>query len=94
MAGLCLLPVVWRGGALPRMVREDAGRLFLSATLCVPINQMLFLSGARLVPTSHVALIYAACPLVVLLLASALGQERPVPGRLVGSCWRASWAWS
>jgi drug/metabolite transporter (DMT)-like permease len=84
IAGLCLLPVAGRGGALGRMLRADAGRLALSAALCVPINQMFFLHGARLVPTSHVALIYAACPLVVLLLATVLGQERLVPGRLIG----------
>ena len=66
------------------MIREDAGRLLAAAALCVPINQAFFLHGARLVPTSHVALIYAACPLVVLILASILGQERPDSGRLVG----------
>ena len=71
------------------MLREDRGRLVLSAALCVPINQMFFLNGARLVPTSHVALIYAACPLVVLLLAAALGQERLDPAGWSGS-WRAS----
>lgn len=85
VAGLCLVPVVWRrGGGLTRMVREDGGRLLLAAGLCVPVNQTFFLNGTKLAPTSHVALIYAACPLVVLLLARGLGQERLVPGRLVG----------
>jgi drug/metabolite transporter (DMT)-like permease len=84
VAGLCLLPVAWRGGALVRLLREDAGRLAIAAALCVPINQTFFLHGARLVPTAHVALIYAACPLVVLALASALGEERPDLGRMVG----------
>ena len=85
VAGVCLLPVVWRrGGNLVRMVREDGGRLALGAALCVPVNQTFFLNGAKLAPTSHVALIYAACPLVVLLLATVLGPERLVPGRLVG----------
>lgn len=85
VAGLCLLPVVgWRTGGLWRMVREDGWRLALAGALCVPVNQSFFLNGARLAPTSHVALIYAACPLVVLLLAWALGQERWVPARLVG----------
>jgi drug/metabolite transporter (DMT)-like permease len=84
VAGLCLLPVACRGGALGRMLREDRGRLLLAAALCVPINQTFFLNGARLAPTSHVALIYAACPLVVLILASIVGQERPDPGRLIG----------
>jgi drug/metabolite transporter (DMT)-like permease len=84
VAGLCLLPVVWRGWAPVRMLREDSGRLVLSAALCVPINQTFFLYGARLVPTSHIALIYAACPLVVLILATFFGQERLDPGRMGG----------
>jgi drug/metabolite transporter (DMT)-like permease len=66
------------------LFREDVGRLVLAAALCVPINQTFFLYGARLVPTAHVALIYAACPMVVLILASILGQERPEPSRMVG----------
>ncbi len=85
VAGVCLLPLVWRrSGGFVRMFREDGGRLALAAALCVPVNQTFFLNGAKLAPTSHVALIYAACPLVVLLLATGLGQERLVAGRLVG----------
>src|SRR4051812_36246084 len=38
-AGLCLLPLAGRGGALGTMVRQDAGRLLATAALCVPINQ-------------------------------------------------------
>jgi drug/metabolite transporter (DMT)-like permease len=84
VAGLCLLPIVGRGGALARMLRESGPRLVLAAALCVPINQTFFLSGTRLAPTTHVGLIYAICPLVVLLLAAALSQERLTRGRLVG----------
>jgi drug/metabolite transporter (DMT)-like permease len=82
LAGLCLLPWVWP--ALARLWREDRVRLLAASALCVPINQAFFLHGNRLAPTSHTALIYAACPLVVLLLATALGQERPRPERLAG----------
>lgn len=85
VAGLCLSPLVWgRGGGFARMVRTDPWRLATAAALCVPVNQTFFLNGARLTPTSHVAIIYAACPLVVMLLASAIGQERLDPARLVG----------
>jgi drug/metabolite transporter (DMT)-like permease len=84
VAGLCVLPAVARRGLLGPMVRESGGRLLLTAALCVPINQTFFLNGAKLAPTSHVGVIYAACPLVVLLLASALGQERLVLSRLLG----------
>jgi drug/metabolite transporter (DMT)-like permease len=57
----------------------------LTGAFCVPINQAFFLNGARLAPTTHVGLIYALCPMVVLLLAWASGQERLVP-----SAWWAS----
>lgn len=84
VAGLVLLPFLWRGGAWRRILREDGKRAVLTAAFCVPINQAFFLNGTRLAPTTHVGLIYALCPVVVLLLAWALGQERLVPRRLVG----------
>ncbi len=84
LAGLCLWPIVGRGGVLGRMLRQDGWRLVAAAALCVPINQAFFLSGARLAPASHIGLIYAACPLVVLALAAALGQERLATGRVLG----------
>jgi drug/metabolite transporter (DMT)-like permease len=84
IAAACLLPLLLRGRALPRMVRDDGRRLALAGLLCVPINQTFFLNGTRLAPTTHVALIYATCPLIVLLLAVALGQERMTRPRLVG----------
>jgi drug/metabolite transporter (DMT)-like permease len=84
LAGLCLWPIVGRSGALGRIVRLDRWRLLAASALCVPINQAFFLGGAKLAPASHIGLIYAACPLVVLALATALGQEKPAPGRLLG----------
>lgn len=84
VAGLVLWPIVGRGGVLGRMIREDGWRLLATAALCVPINQAFFLSGARLAPASHIGLIYAACPLVVLALAALLGQEKMAPERVVG----------
>lgn len=84
LAGLCLAPIVWRSGALGRMLRDDLPRLLVMSAFCVPINQGFFLAGTRLAPTSHVGVIYATCPLVVLLLASAMGLERMVMRRLIG----------
>ena len=83
-AGLCLLPMAWRGGGLARMVRVDGWRLLATAALCVPINQSFFLNGAKLTTSAHIGLIYAACPLVVLALACVLGQERLTRERLAG----------
>ncbi|MFO0960573.1 MAG: DMT family transporter [Isosphaeraceae bacterium] len=81
-AGLILGPLVAR--PLLKMFREDAPRLMAAATLCVPVNQSFFLTGTRFAPTSHVGLIYATCPLVVMALAVLLGQERFRRDRLAG----------
>lgn len=84
VAALCLLPFVDRA-AIARMAREDGLRLLAASACCVPINQAFFLSGTQRAPTTHVGIIYATCPLVVLLLAAALGQERITWRRLVGA---------
>lgn len=84
VAGLFVLPLARRGGGLAGLFRQDLWRLLAAAALCVPVNQYFFLNGAKLAPTSHVAIIYAACPLVVLLLAVAAGQERLSGRRLAG----------
>ena len=84
IAGLCVLPLAMRGGRLIKMIREDFGRVAVAAALCVPINQTFFLNGTKLAPTSHVALIYATCPMVVLFLAAILGQERFIARRVFG----------
>jgi drug/metabolite transporter (DMT)-like permease len=85
VSGLCLLPVVgWCGSDLRRVLREDGRRLLAAAFCCVPLNQTFFLNATRLTTTAHVALIYAAVPLVVLLLAAAAGQERLRADRLAG----------
>jgi drug/metabolite transporter (DMT)-like permease len=83
-AGLCLVPLLWRSGSLRRMIREDGVWLLAASALCVPINQNFFLNATKLTATSHVALIYAACPLVVLALAVAMRQERLTFDRLLG----------
>ncbi len=83
IAGLCLWPIVG-STRLRRLWREDGKRLLLTAALCVPVNQTFFLNGARLTLTSHVALIYAACPLVVLGLSRLVGQEGFSAGRVWG----------
>ena len=84
VAGLCLLPFAMRSGALARMLREDRWRVLASGLFCVGLNQLFFLSGTRLAPTTHVGLIYATTPLFVLMIACATGQERLRADRLIG----------
>ena len=82
VVGVCLLPWSWRRLAV--IWRVDKRRLLAASACCVPINQNFFLNGTRLAPTSHVGLIYAATPLVVLVLATMLGQERMRRDKVVG----------
>jgi drug/metabolite transporter (DMT)-like permease len=84
LAGLFMLPLVWRRGALSRLARRDSLLLLASAAFCVPINQAFFLTAARLGPTSHVGIFYAVCPLIVLMAAWAMRLERPDLRRLWG----------
>lgn len=84
VAGLCLIPLVWGKGTLKRLMREDGWLLVIAAALFVPINQSFFLNASRFAPTTHVAVFYAAVPLVVLMLACVLGHERFHRARLWG----------
>lgn len=84
VAGLALLPLVWGRGAFVRLWREDAPALVAASLFCVPINQGFFLNASRLAPTTHVGLIYATCPLVVLVLAVGLRHERLAAARVAG----------
>lgn len=84
VAGLCLLPFAMRGGKFVRMLRENRGRVILAGLFCVGLNQLFFLTGTRLAPTTHVGLIYATTPIFVLALACAIGQERLRADRVVG----------
>ena len=84
VAGLCLLPFALRRGAFGRMIRRDWRWLLPSAVFCVGLNQLFFLSGTRLAPTTHVGLIYATTPLFVLLIACAMRTERLRVDRLLG----------
>ena len=48
VAGLCLLPVAWRGRRRSCGWSGATGcRLLATAALCVPINQAFFLNGTR-----------------------------------------------
>ncbi|WP_165226496.1 DMT family transporter [Aquisphaera insulae] len=81
-AGLCLIPFLTDRGALWRMLRHDPVRIAVVAACCVPINQSFFLNSVRFGPNSHVGLFYAVCPLIVWVLAWAIGEEALDLGRL------------
>lgn len=84
-AGLVLLLLLWpRRAQIWRMMTRDWPLVLLSAALCVPVNQFCFLNGTKLSSISHVGVFYAACPLVVFLLAWLTGLERMRMNRAIG----------
>lgn len=73
----------WKGERKP-IQRGDWPRL-LFLTLFLQIgNQVLFVSGLSRTSVAHSAFIYALVPVVVLLVASAIGQEHLRVKKLVG----------
>lgn len=85
VAGLAILPVLLRalrGGPKPRLrdwLVLGAFGFFLQIG-----NQILFIYGLSKTSVSHTALIYALTPITVLILASAIGQERFTARKIVG----------
>jgi drug/metabolite transporter (DMT)-like permease len=50
----------------------------------IAINQMLFVSGMALTTVAHAAITIGLTPMVVLMLAAAIGQERLSAARMAG----------
>jgi drug/metabolite transporter (DMT)-like permease len=73
-----------RGEFRPARMRGSWGALALLGIAGTTLNQTLFLVGLHGTTPAHAALLYAATPILVLLLAWARGQERPTPGRVAG----------
>src|SRR5689334_22720541 len=67
-----------------RVPRGSLAALALLGFVGTTLNQGLFLAGLRRSIAAHGALLYAATPTVVLLIALARGQERASPRRTAG----------
>ena len=74
-ATLLLLPLLlWRRSSWP--ARPLWGWLLLAATLGVCLNQTLFVEGLKRTVPSHSAIVNTSIPILTLIFASAVGQER------------------
>jgi len=77
--------VLWLGsGARGRVAWKDAPVLGLLGLFGVVMNQGAFTVALDYTSVGHVAIITAAGPVLVLLLARALGQERLSPAKVLG----------
>jgi drug/metabolite transporter (DMT)-like permease len=86
MAAAMMLAVYVRylrnGGSVPH--RRDFPKLIGLGLVGIAINQMLFVSGMALTTVAHAAITIGLTPMVVLMLAAAIGQERLSAARMAG----------
>jgi drug/metabolite transporter (DMT)-like permease len=73
-----------RGELSPRRLGGAWGAVALLGLAGTTVNQALFLVGLHGTTPAHAALLYAATPILVLVLAWARGQEQPTPLRTLG----------
>ena len=83
-ASLALLAFERLRPAPEKIARSDWPRLILLGFLVVPVNQGFFLFGLARSTPSHASLLYALTPIVVLLLARGLLNERNVRDKAIG----------
>ncbi len=88
LAGLLLLPLVFLSGPENRLSRRDLLPMLGLGLVGVTLTQTVFTVGVGLTTAANTALVYSTSPVWGMLLAFALGWERPrVSGVLgVGLC--------
>lgn len=85
LAGLCLAVLyAVRRKTQPRIDREHWGTLASIAICGVALNQLLFIVGLSRTSVGHSAVVIALSPILVLLFASAIGQEQVTARKLAG----------
>lgn len=86
IAGLLVLPLyLWkRGHPAERWDRRQLPRLLFLGLIGVGFNQLCFLLGLGRTSVGHASILIATSPMMVLLLASALGHERLTARKITG----------
>jgi drug/metabolite transporter (DMT)-like permease len=84
LAGLLLLPLVLLSGEQGRLSRRDFLPMLGLGLVGVTITQSVFTVGVGLTTAANTALVYSTAPVWGMLLAFALGWERPRLGGIIG----------
>jgi drug/metabolite transporter (DMT)-like permease len=87
LAGILLLPAyMWAGRNDPsgRYAKKDAPALFVLGVFGVALNQIFFLIGLERTSTAHASIMIGLTPILVLLCATAAGQERVTARKMIG----------
>jgi drug/metabolite transporter (DMT)-like permease len=86
IAGAFILPIyLWRErGKLSAWTSRELGELLLLGIYGVIANQLFFVLGLAWTSVAHAAVIMTLMPILVLLLAAFLGQERITARKVLG----------
>jgi drug/metabolite transporter (DMT)-like permease len=87
IAGAVIAPAWWfnhRGRPTARFHPRSFLRLLALGVIGVGLNQLCFLTGMQLTSVGHASFVIALTPAVVMLMASAAGQEPLAPRKLIG----------
>jgi len=75
MAAAVLL-ALWLARPRPALTRHDLFWLALLGIFGITLNQLLFAFGLQRTSVAHASILSATAPIMVLLIAAAIGQER------------------
>lgn len=88
LAGLFVTPFFWwkhrNGQPKPVLTKSDLPLLLVLGTFGVALNQIFFIVGLNRTSVTHSALIIAMTPILVLLIAAFIGQERITARKAAG----------
>jgi len=84
-AAVLLLIAFAKHGRAAWPAARDLLRLQVCALLGIALNQVLYLEGLQRAPSVNAALVMVLIPVLVFVLSVALGRERLVPSRALGT---------
>lgn len=79
-----IVGALWLGRGRPGLSRGDLFSLSLLGIFGITLNQLLFALGLQRTSVAHAALLSALAPIMVLLIAASVGQERITIRKLGG----------
>ena len=84
LAGLVMLPIYWSRPDRGVKGRREAIQLLLLGFCGVALNQLFFVVGLGRTTVAHASIIVSVGPVLVLLIAAAIGQEKMTAAKLSG----------
>lgn len=84
LATICLIPIYLWKRPQQRFAHPDWRKLAITALCGITFNQFFFIAGLSRTSVAHMAVFIALTPILVLVLAAAMGQERFTVAKVSG----------